>query len=172
MARKTTIITIDDEGRDKGKIFHIRELPARQAERWASRALMMLGRHGVDIEGLAGTGFAGIAVLGIQALFKAQFEEVEPLLDEMFSCVMVQPDARHPNIVRPLIDLGGEGDDIEEIATRLRLRAEVFSLHTGFSLPGANSTSSISAPTPVVSPSTSMSPPKPSGRSSHPGRRR
>ena len=61
----------------------------------------------------------------------------EPLMDEMFRCIQIQPDPRKPEVVRPLIDNGTEGDDIEEVATRLRLRSEVINLHTGFSMSDA-----------------------------------
>lgn len=144
MARKTAVVTISDEGRDKGKIFVIREAPAAQAERWATKVLLALARSGVDMpENAEGAGWAGLAYLGFQALSKLRFEEVQPLFDEMWACVSLRPDPRHPEVIRPLL-LEGEAADIEEIATMIKLRAEVFALHSGFSLPGVNSTSKTS----------------------------
>lgn len=132
MARRTKIVTIDAAGRDHGKVFALTELPASQAERWAIRALLALGRSGVDVPpNIASAGMAGIAAMGIRALFGLQFYEAEPLLDEMFSCVQIAPDPKKPKVIRALIE-----DDIEEVSTRAFLRSEVFELHTGFSLAG------------------------------------
>jgi len=135
MARKTKIVQISDENRDKGKCFLIREMPATQAEKWAARAFLALAKSGVEIpDDIANAGLAGIAAMGIRALGGMTFADAEPLLDEMFnSCVAVIPDPAKPEIFR---GAGGIGalieDDIEEVATRLKLRKEVFSLHTGF----------------------------------------
>lgn len=173
MARKTAVIVIDDEGRDKNKIFHLREMPARQAEQWATRAFLALARSGVDMpEGVQEAGFAGLAVMGFKALSQLKYEDIAPLMEEMFSCVTIQPDARHPQVIRALVDFGTDGDDIEEIATRLRLRAEVFNLHAGFSNAGVPQTSSISDSTPADSPNIKTAHRGPLARSSPPGKRR
>lgn len=130
--RKTIDITISAEGRDHGKVFHIEEMPASQAEKWAARAFLALSRSGAEIpDDVRSAGFAGIAVLGLKALGGMRFEDAEQLMDEMFDCIRIKPDKRNPDIIRSLIE-----DDIEEIATRVRLRAEVFGLHAGFSLAG------------------------------------
>jgi hypothetical protein len=39
MARKSIDVTIPFEGRDKGKVFHIVEMPSLHSERWAMRAI-------------------------------------------------------------------------------------------------------------------------------------
>jgi hypothetical protein len=128
MARKTEMVVIDAEGRDKGKTFIIREMPATQAEKWAMRAFLALAKSGVDVpEDVAASGLAGIAALGLRALSGLTFADAEPLMDEMFSCIQIMPDPTRPNVTRHLIE-----DDIEEVATRLRLRKEVLALHTGF----------------------------------------
>ena len=134
--RKEAIVTITAEGRDKGKRFKITEMSASRAEDWGIRAMLALAHSGVDIGDLDGTGMAGLAVLGVQALGKLDFYEAKPLLDEMFECVQFMPNEKDGNVVRQLID-----DDIEEVATRLKLRAEVFQLHMGFSSAGSNSIS-------------------------------
>jgi hypothetical protein len=141
MARKTLQVVIDAEGRDKGKVFLITEMPPRQAEKWATRALLALGRGGnVDMpadfrEDLEDMGMVGIAALGVRALTSIPFDDAEPLLDEMMACVSVIPDvkivdqtSREP-IARALID-----SDIEEVGTLFRLRSEALELHTGFSV--------------------------------------
>ncbi|MFL9904276.1 hypothetical protein PQR71_40165 [Paraburkholderia fungorum] len=128
MTRKTLTITLDADGRDQGKVFLLREMPPSQAEKWAMRAFLALAKSGVQIpDDISSAGLAGIAALGLKALSGLSFEDAEPLMDEMFSCISIIPDPSRPNVVRALIE-----DDIEEVSTRLRLRKEVFGLHTNF----------------------------------------
>ncbi len=137
MARKTATVVIDADGRDHGKTFLLRELPASQGEKWGIKAIHGLSRAGVDVsEFMGGSGLAGLAVIGMHAIFALPWSELEPLLDEMMTCATVIPDPARPNVTRALID-----DDIEEIATLVRLRKEVFDLHTGFFANAARSTS-------------------------------
>ena len=127
--RRTADITIAAEGRDKGKAFRLTEMPARQAEEWAMRALIALARSGVEIpDNIANRGLAGIAALGFTALRGLGFSDAKPLLDEMMTCVMFIPDPKRPAVVRNLVD-----DDIEEVGTFFQLRKEVFQLHVDFS---------------------------------------
>lgn len=141
--RKTETITIEREGRDKGKQFKLTEMSAAQAERWALRAFFALANTGVELpEDMAESGMAGIAAVGLSALGKVPFEQAEPLLDEIMGCVQIVPDPSKPHVVRALID-----EDIEEVATRLELRKAVWDLHTGFfSLGGLSTSESQSEP--------------------------
>lgn len=133
--RKTVNFTVTAEGRDQGKTFVLTEMSASAAEKWAARALLVLSRSGMDIpENIQEAGLAGIAVLGLRALGRITYAEAEPLLDEMFRCIQIMPDRARPEIVRAPVE-----EDIEEVATRLKLRAEVLELHTGFSLAAAQS---------------------------------
>jgi len=135
---KTERITITADGRDKGKVFVITEMPARPAEKWATRVFIALAKAGIDVpDNIGQQGMVGIGLLTLKMISGIRFEDAEPLMDEMFRCVQIQPDPRKPEVVRPLIDNGTEGDDIEEVATRLRLRSEVINLHTGFSMSDA-----------------------------------
>jgi hypothetical protein len=130
MARKTTTVTITAEGRDNGRCYVLTEMSASQAEKWAARALLALGAAGVDIpEGIEAQGLAGVAAIGVRAFVGLPWHLAEPLLDEMFGCIMFMPDPTRPQVIRGLIE-----DDIEEVATRVRLREEVISLHLGFSV--------------------------------------
>lgn len=133
MARRTTDVTIAAEGRDKGKVFSITEMPAADAEEWGMRIFLSLTRAGIDLpEEVMGGGMAAIAAVlpGIMAglllngVGSLHYEEVRPLLQQMMDCVRI----REATAVRALTD-----DDIEEVGTRLFLRGEVFKLHTGFS---------------------------------------
>ena len=128
MARKSTNYTVTDDNRDKGKVFVITELPAARAESWAFRAILALMEGGVELPpGFERMGMAGIAELGIRALSHLRWEVAEPLLAEMWECVQIMPDPAKPHVVRPLID-----QDIEEVMTRIKIRAEVWKLHTDF----------------------------------------
>lgn len=137
MARKEATF-VADSGRDTGKQFHITEMSASQAENWAIRVILAVGNAGIEIpEGLASQGMAGLLAIGYMSLLKIPFESAKPLLDDMMTCVQIMP---MPNVKRPLIE-----DDIEEVATRLQLRKEVWKLHTDFFL-GANESTSESKP--------------------------
>ena len=128
MARSISNYTVQDEGRDNGKVFVLTEMPASRAESWAMRALLALMANGVEVpEGFDRMGMAAMAEIGIRALSGLKWEVAEPLLLEMWDCVQVMPDPSKPHVVRRLIE-----EDIEEIATRVKLRAEVWKLHTGF----------------------------------------
>jgi hypothetical protein len=126
--RKEIDVTIADEGRDKGKVFHIIEMPALRAEKWATKALFALAQAGVDLPAdLLTGGMSGIAILGIQALLNVKYQVAEPLIDEMMTCVQI----KEAHITRPLTQ-----DDIEETRTFFTLRGEVLKLHVGFSTAG------------------------------------
>ena len=125
--RKHKIVTIEAEGRDKGKAFRIDEMPASVGEQWALDALNGIARSGlIDISDLRETPMAGLAALGLKAFMGMAKADLQPLLVQMFSCI---------KFVVPAVPTGRAliEDDIDEIMTRLKLRQEVFELHTGFS---------------------------------------
>jgi hypothetical protein len=127
--RKTSTVTIDAKGRDKGKVFLLTELPTAESEEWAGRALFALMNAGVEIpDNIAEAGLAGLAAMGIKAITKLPFDAAKPLLDKMMECVQIQPS---PGVVRSLIP-----DDIEEVATMLSLRKAIWNLHVDFSIAG------------------------------------
>jgi hypothetical protein len=122
--RKTADITITAEGRDVNKVFRITEMAASQAEDWAIRAIMAIAKGGLEIPDGIPQSLAGIAILGFKALATADYATAKPLLDEMMGCVQIVTSS---GAVRKLME-----EDIEEIATRIQLRKEVFEVHTGF----------------------------------------
>jgi hypothetical protein len=137
MARKELKVTIDAEGRDHGKIFLIKEMSASDIEDWGVRVLLGLAKSGVEIpDDVASAGIAGVAQMGLKALGGMEMSHLRPLLEEMMGCIEILPDPSNHKLVRSLVE-----DDIEEFKTRLTLRAQWFSLHTGFSMPGVNSNS-------------------------------
>ena len=128
MARSVINYTIQDKGRDFGKTFVLTEMPASKAESWAIRCILALINGGVELpEDFEQMGMAGMAEIGIQALSGLKWDIAEPLLNEMWSCVQIMPDLSKPQLVRGLIE-----EDIEEIATRIKLRMEIWKLHTAF----------------------------------------
>jgi hypothetical protein len=129
MARKTLQYKVTDEGRDLGKVFLITEMPATQGERWAIRAFLAMGKNGVELpDDISQSGFAGIASYGLTLIAKLPFDDAEILMEEMFRCVQMMPNPSNPEIVRSLVE-----NDIEEIATRFKLRIAAFKLHADFS---------------------------------------
>lgn len=130
---KDVPIPVEPGNRDSGKLFHIKEMPASQAEKWANRAIIAVGNSGANVDYVRGGGMAGLALLGFQALFGIKEPIALELLDEMFQCVSIKPDKSNPSFSRPL-NPNSDAEDIEEVKTRWILRAEVFALHTGFSL--------------------------------------
>lgn len=137
--RKTADITITADGRDQGKTFRITELSASAAEDWAIRAFMAIARGGMEIPDGVPASIAGIAILGFKALAGMDPATAKPLLDEMMGCVQVVTSS---GVVRKPME-----EDIEEVATRLQLRKEVFEVHTGFFERAARSKSTTSAST-------------------------
>lgn len=139
---KTVIIPGDPAtNRDAGKIFYIREMSARAAERWALRFLEGAFKSAALSSDVLRGGMAALALVGVKAVLSAPHEIMIPLMDEMFDvCISYQPDKTQPKVLvgaglpeiptsRKLID-----DDIEELGTILFLREEVINLHTGFSV--------------------------------------
>lgn len=138
--RKTKLVTISTEGRDKGKCFLITEMPAMQAEKWAAKALLALSRSGVEVgDDVIQAGAAAVLSAGLGAFRTMAFADAEPLLDEMMQCISFVPDRAKadPATGNPLSRPLFPEDDIEEVATLLALRGEVVEVHTGFSVAAA-----------------------------------
>lgn len=140
--RKEVVYTVpktDPDNRDAGRRYVIREMGAEPAEKWAWRAFLALAKAGVEIpDNIMNIGMAGlpmlIALIGIRGLAGVDFKDAEPLLDEMFACVAIQPREDAPEITRRPLP-----EDIEEISTRLILRRQVLELHFDFSKAAAPS---------------------------------
>lgn len=157
MGRKQELVVVPIEwgGRDANKNFRITEMPATRSEKWGMRALLMLRGSGERVpDNVQGLGMVGVAILGINVFLRGEmnFEALEPLLDEMMTCVEIVRDPRHPDVATPLVS----DDDIEEVQTRLWLRSEVLRVHTGFSPADALSTlvAAIQAPPESTLPNT------------------
>lgn len=162
--RKEKVTTCPFEGRDKGKMFYIKEMPAARAEKWAMRAFLALAHAGIEVpEEMQGAGWAALAVIGLRALGRMAYSEFEPLMDEMMECVEFIPDQSKPSYHRKmLMDEGSE--DVEEAKTLFWLRSEVFELHTGFSIAGALLTSAEDSETTAQNSSRTPTSPQSSAR--------
>jgi hypothetical protein len=129
MSRKIANHTVTEAGRDKGKLFVITEMSAKQGEEWAMRAMLALMQSDVDVpEGFLELGMAALAQMGLKCLSSIKWELAKPLMDELMDCLTIIPDPKVMQVSRPLIE-----DDIEEIITRATLKWEVLKLHVDFS---------------------------------------
>lgn len=126
MTRRVSDITIELENRDTGKVFRITEMSSEAAEMWALRAGQELIRAGSDLGEAKIENMESLVRRGILAFAGLDFFTIKPLLDEMFKCVEIVTSS---GVVRKL-----HRDDIEEVATRIKLRIDIWELHTGFSL--------------------------------------
>lgn len=117
-------------------------MSADQAERWALRLFFALANAGTKLpEGSVNAGMAGLAntlqgllVQGLAALQGLKYTDVGPLLDEMMHCVKFRPPGGNADGSLDQQLFPGESSQIEEVATRLKLRWELLELHLGFSL--------------------------------------
>lgn len=155
--RKTKLVTITAEGRDQNKGYLLREMPAMQAEKWATRALLALANSGVDLPpdfDPKTASSAQIITVGLEAFGKARWELMEPLLDEMMECVRyVGNPITAPEVSVPLV---ANEDAIEEVSTLLTIRRELLELHLGFSFAGRVKSSALSANKPPIGTPTSQ----------------
>ena len=127
MTRKIKDLEVTETGRDQGKHFVLTEMSAMKAEKWAAKALLALLKSGVDIpDDAAKSGLVGVASLGMNAFSGLSWEAIEPLMDEMLTCVQyVDPNTHMPRKIL------ANADDIEEITTMFTIRKELLELHTG-----------------------------------------
>lgn len=129
MARRTKVVEITAENRDKGKKFLITEMDAEQAEWWAFRVLQSAIKGNPEIGKVASTDggmpLMEMARIGFAAIGGLPPEDAKPLLDQMMGCVRFSlPNGDSRAII--------SADEIEEVSTRLQLRKEVFQIHTDF----------------------------------------
>lgn len=130
MSRNTRTYTVPalEGNRDSGKQFFLTEMPAMQAHKWATRALLALAKTELKVpEEIMDMGLAGIMAIGLKALGGMSHRDAQELLDELLTCVQVQPDPNKPEIIRKLHPV-----DVDEWTTIYKLQMEVIDLHTGF----------------------------------------
>jgi len=129
MGRRTATVTITDEGRDKGKVFHLTEMPAMQAESWAIRVLLAMAKNLNISDDEAAKGMAQLSTMGLVKIAAGMdYNDAAPLMAELMACVQIIPEPSKPNVMRRDIEI-----DIEEVSTLMKLKLEVYKLHTAFS---------------------------------------
>lgn len=140
MGRKIEIVKVPNwpGNRDAGKVFQITEMLAGPAEKWAFRAALLVENSGVAIpQEVKGLGMVGISILGLNVFLNGRIDpdKLDPLMDQMFSCVKIvrDPSARDRTTGDVIATELVSEDDVEEVQTRLWLRSEVLRVHTGFS---------------------------------------
>lgn len=133
MARKTKIFVVNDQGRDRGKVFHLTEMSAAQAFKWGWSAARLLIQSGfIMSDEIAAQGIAAMWLAGFMSMLRVDHEEAQPLLAELMSCVQLQPDPMNTFLRPPT------SDDIEEVLTIYRLHEQALTLSINFSEIAAN----------------------------------
>jgi len=141
---KTAVVAVPAEWgeRDKGKTFLITEMPAAPAEKWGMRMFLALKGTSAQVdEYVARMGMIGVAIRGLNAFLSSdiRYEDIRPLLEEMFECVRIirDPGTRNRETGDQVATDLVSDDDIAEVRTRMWLRSEVLALHTNFSFADA-----------------------------------
>lgn len=170
--RKSESVTVPAEwgGRDAGKVFLITEAPATQAEKWAWKVIIALKGTTAQVpETIAPLGMVAVAIRGINSFLASDvsFERIEPLLDELMTCVQIvrDPRARDKSTGGPIATALVSADDIEEVRTVAWLRSEVLRIHANFSFLDAVSAWIAFQKTAPTQSDTSTSPPASEPRS-------
>lgn len=146
MARKTLQYRVTDTtSRDAGTRYLITEMSATDAEKWALRAFIGMAKNGITIPQYTQEGgMALMALYGLNMVAQLPVEEAEYLMGRMMDCVKVMPNDNNDDVVRELVE-----EDIQDVATRVKLRAEVFKLHVDFIQAGKLLKSGSAAPAPT-----------------------
>lgn len=142
MPRKWEIVQPPAQcGRDAHKRYAIEEMDAMRAEKWAWRLFLAVkGTSAAVPEDVAPHGMHIVFIRGLNSFMATDvdFRLLEPLLDDMMTCVKIVRDmeTKDPLTGRPM-SFPFLPDDIEEPQTVLWLRSEVLRVHTNFSVPAA-----------------------------------
>lgn len=141
MTRKTRDIVITDENsRDNGKVFRIKEKSVYEAEFWAMRAFGGMIEAGVEIP-QSDMSMQGLAQYGLGSIMKIKTPLLKELLDEMMDCVSIVPNPeKEPQLTRKLLP---NDPYIQELTTLVKLRTEIFLLHVDFFINGGTKNTAI-----------------------------
>lgn len=129
--RKEIEIKIDGNGRDAGKVFIVKEMPATQMDAWLTRAIGVLGADKTLLDVLS----LSMSEL-ILNLSKNNYDETKVLLDELLACCSFKSDNGLVPMKNDMVD-----GVIEDWTTIVRLKNEAFALNLGFFGEGGESTS-------------------------------
>ena len=137
--RETRTITIDKEGRDKGKTFVLTEMPASRLEKWAARVLVAAfsGEAPAAVMEASRVSNAGALASALNhVLAGLDWKTVEPLYDELLAGIVFVPNPSKPGAT---IQLRPDNVDnfVEEVSTLVHLRLSVLELNFAFFSPAA-----------------------------------
>lgn len=127
--RKEIEITIE-EGRDAGKTFKITEMSAVQMDRWATKALCLIGKTNASVVELFEMGTSGM----IKILGSLGYEASEPLLNELLECCSFKKDGVYVQMKGAMVE-----SVIEDFTTIFRLRSEALAVNLSFLEQGGES---------------------------------
>jgi hypothetical protein len=141
MARKTERVTIEADGRDKGKTFILTEMDSWSALRWCAKAMLALTQSGVDVQavGLAKAAEGGpekLAALGATMFAFIPPAVALPLLDEARQCISYRLPLKDDTATSSQDIADGPRCQVEEPRTWVTLFQRLFFLHLGFSEAG------------------------------------
>ena len=146
--RKEITVTLNDRGNEL--TFRIREMPATKVERWIIKLAGALSATGVFSADVADGVDAqkaiadfllkgGLSKLG--AVTKDYDEVIQPLIDELYTCVEQKVGNAYFALTPDVIDA-----KIEDVRTLFNLQKEILKLHLDFFVPGAASSSTARQP--------------------------
>lgn len=146
--RKEITVTLNDRGNEL--TFRIREMPATKVERWIIKLAGALSATGVFSADVADGVDAqkaiadfllkgGLSKLG--AVTKDYDEVIQPLIDELYTCVEQKVGNAYFALTPDVIDA-----KIEDVRTLFNLQKEIVKLHLDFFVPGAASSSTARQP--------------------------
>lgn len=132
MARKEIVVKIQD--RDQELTFKVKEMPAVRLQKWIIRAVGLILSSGVDLPGENDLQRAGayLAEHGLAVLGNIDFEEAEPLLDEMLGCCSRLVEKVEERCTPDSLD-----NYVQDVTTLFKLHLEAFKLNLGFFAQGA-----------------------------------
>lgn len=126
--------------RDNGKTFFLTEMDAYSGQDWALRAILALSRSGAILPPEAvRRGWPALVSFGFSALLGASHADIRPLLDELLTHVRYSKQPDNAKWPKQTIE-AGSNCVVEEVATFLEIYKAMWTLHTGFSLPGSGQT--------------------------------
>jgi hypothetical protein len=131
---KERYVTIVQDGRDKGKVFKITEMPAIMADKWAQRTMLELIRSGHNIpDDIRKMGILAVVAFDTHMLRGVRWEEYDSLLDQMMDRVEILPTPSQRDITRKITV-----DDILERSTLETLRLQLYKIHVDFGEPAGS----------------------------------
>lgn len=92
--RKSTTIHLEDDG--KNLTFRITQMSATQQERWQNRLIMLLTGADLNLDELIKRLKKGEYEAILKLIGSVGYDKIEPLYDELLSCVAHVPDPNNP----------------------------------------------------------------------------